>query len=97
MSMRWKPKHWPESQEEELTITGFKHGASAYRNHGCRGPICRDAHSAEARAAAAKRHKRTREEGVPGTVEHGASAYRNWGCRCIFCISEHADSQHKYR
>lgn len=64
----------------------WQHGASGYRNYGCKCNICTDAHR--------ERHKTEREsrkrrlEADPSLAPHGEkNTYLNWGCRCKECKS----------
>lgn len=71
--------------EEELDNDSFIHGRDGYRNHGCRGPICRRGHADAMRAYRKRRKAMAQERGLPEGVEHGRNAYDNWGCRCEIC------------
>lgn len=60
-----------------------EHGATRYRNAGCRCDVCR----AGATAAQAERRAAAQRRGLaPGDDRHGTpNGYSYWGCRCAAC------------
>ena len=73
------------------------HDENGYKNHGCRGPVCREAHAVATLTSREERRAYTRKHGLPEHVEHGASAYTNWGCRCATCRKGHREECAQYR
>jgi hypothetical protein len=73
------------SVDEELENDSFIHGRDGYRNHGCRGPVCRRGHAEAMREYRSKRKAKLLAGGLPAGIEHGSNAYQNWGCRCEIC------------
>jgi hypothetical protein len=82
----------------EYGLPGFvEHGASAYRNWGCKCGVCLAANTDEQRRVRVARYAVTAEQGLPASVKHGRSAYQNWGCRCEVCTADHNAMRKKYR
>jgi hypothetical protein len=84
------------TREEELERS-HPHDNNGYNHHGCRGPICRQAHALAALSTREERRAYVAEFGLPEHVKHGASAYTNWGCRCHVCKEGHAEECSRYR
>lgn len=84
------------TREQELALT-HPHDDGGYNNHGCRGPICQEAHALATLITREERREYTAKHGLPEHVEHGASAYTNWGCKCDVCRAGHAEEVSKYR
>lgn len=87
----------PASREEELGNTSFHHDVNGYNAHGCRGPVCQQAHALATLSSRAERRAYVAKYGLPEHVQHGASAYTNWGCRCADCKAGHAEECSRYR
>jgi hypothetical protein len=75
------------SAQEVPRSTNYTHGASGYRNHGCRCEICRAGH--RERLA---RYRANSSLNGPTDPRHGTdNGYRNHGCRCEICRLAHRE------
>lgn len=73
------------------------HGTqTAYTNHGCRCPECRQANTVY--CAEMRQRRRASRVMVDGRLtavnapRHNSATYTNWGCRCPVCTRAWADA-----
>jgi hypothetical protein len=65
----------------------WRHGASGYRNYGCRCKVCTEDH--RLRHLREQRDRYARAAAGFSDFEHGRYGYNNWGCRCDRCSTDH--------
>ena len=76
-------------------MTTTPHGASRYRNQGCRCTTCRAGHAQKQQDARQRRRQNPQAADLAG---HGKDAtYGNYGCRCAPCTRAHTDATRERR